>query len=207
MDTARRRGASVRSAVWTRRPGHVECCRVRDGHESGPPRSCDKTGCASCGRGNLRDVRSTEDMASSSTSPTVANTARVVECTAAAFAPLARTLAGVENAADSFRTRIPEGLLRTAQRWASMSPRQRASAMLELALREARRAGDACRAALARALSRSRVLDRTRSYLDALTTQASPGHLHRAASPPHGPPLALVLLDSTRPLHGPPLAA
>lgn len=223
-----------------RPPGHVECCRVRAGHESGPPRSCDKTGCASGGRGNLRSVRAEQDKASSTTLPNVAKAARLAEALgpkpevldafrsvgqryartinatraanlpsvakaaraaeslSAALAPLADTLAAVKPLTT---TRIPEGLLRTAQRWASMSPRQRARAMLAEVRRRARRVPAAFRAALSRAIAR------TRANLDALTAQAPPGHLHRAASPSHGPPLALVLLDSTRPVHGPPVPA
>lgn len=175
-------------------------------------------------------------MASNNTIPVVANVARVVEAqrparervsavlgpkertrdalqsvgqrrtaaldaTRAAFAPLADALAGVKPAAESFRTRIPEGLIRTARRWASLSPRQRGSAILAEVRRRARRVPAAFRAALSRALAR------TRAKLDALSAQVPPTHLHRVASPSHGPPLALVLLDSTRPVHGPPLAA
>ena len=144
-------------------------------------------------------MRAEQDTASSTTLPAVASAARVAESVAAAFAPLTDTLAAAESVRTA--TRIPDGLLRTAKRWASMSPRQRAGAMLELALREAHRAGAVCRAFLSRALAR------TRANLDALRAQVPPTHLHRAASPSHGPPLALVLLDSARPVHGPPLAA
>ena len=219
------------SAVWTRSPGHIECCRVPAGHDSGPPRSGDKTGGASGGRGSLRAVGSTVDMASSIALPTVEKAARLVEAMrpsgrlveamrpasetfpsvtkaaraaeslTAAFAPLADTLAGFKAAAESFRTRIPVGLLRTAQRWASMSPRQRARVLLAEVRRRARRVPAAFRAALSRALSR------TRTNVDALTAQAQPADLHRPASPSHGPPLALVLLDSARPVHGPPVPA
>ena len=132
--------------------------------------------------------------------PSVAKAARAAESLTAAFAPLADSLSGVNTVTDAFRTRS-EGLLRIVKRWASMSPRQRARVLLAEVRRRARRVPAAFRAALSRAVAR------TRANLDALTAQAPPGHLHRAASPSHGPPLALVLLDSARPVHGPPVPA
>ena len=94
---------------------------------------------------------------------------------------------------------IPESVLRHFRRWGSMSPRQRARALLA---EVRKRAGSVARAYAA---SLRTALGRTLDNLAALVSGF--GRIPTDADPPDGPPLALVLLDSTRPVHGPPLPA
>lgn len=90
---------------------------------------------------------------------------------------------------------LPPEVLARFRRWASLSPRQRARALLA----EVHRLVRARAAALASAISRHL------GNLAALVLP--PGRVRVDSAPEHGPPLALVLLDSTRPVHGPPLPA
>lgn len=90
---------------------------------------------------------------------------------------------------------VPASVLRLVRRWASLSPRQRRAALVEELRAGITRAGANLRAALDSGLAR--IADLMRSAPRTLTD----------ADPCDGPPLALVLLDSTRPVHGPPLPA
>lgn len=96
-------------------------------------------------------------------------------------------------------TPLPESVRRSARRWAAMSPRQRARALLA---EVRRRAGNVARAYAA---SLRIAVGQTTANLAALYTV--PRRAATDAHPCDGPPLALVLLDSTRPVHGPPLPA
>jgi hypothetical protein len=121
----------------------------------------------------------------------------MTEAVSALGASLAESMRPVLDALASVPTpTLPESVLRHFRRWASMSPRQRARALLAEVLN---RTGGLARTYAARVRV---ALARTLAALGAVL-----GRIPTDADPPHGPPLALVLLDSTRPVHGPPLPA
>ena len=142
-----------------------------------------------------------KDMASSSSTLPPEQAARLAEAmrpTTDAVAAFADQLAGVTRDLRLGLVTVPPvpvSVLRLVRRWASMSPRQRRAALVEELRAGITRAGANLRAALDRGLAC--IADLMRSAPRTLTD----------ADPLDGQPLALVLLDSTRPIHGPPLPA